>query len=599
MGGLVNRSQPHAGLRLLWSTAPSPYPTPSENRVTPSLASFSMDMSYDGGSAGTSQCRMSIPQEDRSIRPPPMNQRELLRTHRLCPISESRIDIAMAESTPGFEDFAEVSPLLYDFAAFTARMVCQPDPVHRYSPWMHLHADSILETHVAERVSPSDVIEGFPTYSTWFGLEKDDAFFRLLADLTALNKCMTKPPNMKLPTVHEIIIQLLRHNWMGQLDARSFFFQFGLGRAIRNFFIAKLGKGAAAILIRALVLLMGWNHSPAIGQRFSNGLCSWAKLDGCTTVPWLDNFLGGAQTEAECRAQLDEVWNKGRNLGLEWKDEAVTVSQEVVALGLNFNLSTHCVKMSDTFVQSATVKIDELLATPSPRKLFTALGSAIWQNHTVGRSPLARYPDLLALARLAGFRIHYKELKWDDAIYLSDAVVTQLQEIRGVIIQNDGIMLCDLIVDGRILTMWTDASSVAYGFVAEFEGADVLMRYGPFGIHSSSHIFVKELLAAVWSLEASAQILNDCKITWVHLLCDNKAVVGALRRGHGVNRETDLLIMRYYEALKLLKAKGVPSWVSTLIQRADAITRNSTSPGPKVPLDQLPLMDDHIPKFLR
>jgi hypothetical protein len=542
---------------------------------------------------------MSLPQEDASVRPPPMNQRDLLRSHCLCPISRSRIDVRKAEGLPGFEDFAEVSPLLYNFNAFVSRMVRQPDPILRFSPWMHLHAESILATEVAERVTREETLVGFPTYATWFGLEKDEDFFRLLADLTALNRCMKKPPAMKLPTVHEIIRLLLQQNWMGQLDARSFFFQFGLGKAIRNFFLARLGKGPSAVLIRALVLLMGWNHSPCIGQRFSNGLCSWAKMKECTLIPWLDNYLGGAETEQKCRQQLDEVWRKGEDLGLEWKDAEVIVSQHVIALGLSFNLQTHCVKMSDAFIASALKKFDHLFEAPTPRKLFTALGSAIWQNHTVGRSPLARYPDLLALARFIGFSIHRKEMKWDQPFSLTDSVKAQLGLLQEVLTQNDGIMLCDLLIEGRILTMWSDASSIAYGFVAELEGADILTKFGPFGMHTSSHIFVKELLAAVWSMEAAAQVLNDHKISWIHLLCDNKAVVGALRRGHGVNRDTDLLIMRYYEALKRMSAKGVPSWVSTLVQRADAITRNSLVPGPKVPHDQIPPMDDYIPKFLR
>ena len=110
---------------------------------------------------------------------------------------------------------------------------------------------------VSIQIEPID-----PCYAKWFGIEKDEATFRLLADATPLNQCMLPPPKMFLPSIHDIITTLLEKKWAGQLDARSFFFQFPLGEPVRNYFGAKFGTKNMEILVRALVLLMGWNHSP-------------------------------------------------------------------------------------------------------------------------------------------------------------------------------------------------------------------------------------------------------------------------------------------------------------------------------------------------
>jgi hypothetical protein len=527
----------------------------------------------------------------------------VLRTHALCQISTSRIQTERAAKNPHFAEFAEVEPMLWSFEAFTAQILGPLPRVQVSSPWMLAHAPALLATGIVERMTEDMREVGHLITCKWFGIEKSDTppTFRLLANKRPLNAAMRKALPMGLPKLHRIIRRLLRAHHFGMVDARSYFFQFGIGANIRNFFAARFsGSGGHFELFRSLVLIMGWKWAPCIAQRFSNGLCSAAELRCGWVLPWLDNFVFGAQSKLDCEDSMERFMSVCKEFNVDIKEAGTELkaTQHGDVLGMHFNLQQGSV--SDSFVSKALTAIDAITEFTTPRQFYQALGSLIWRNFAVGRSPLAQFPQLLKAARDIGSDITLKKATWDSLFTASPELLRELRFMRVQLNTNEPLFARDLDATPSGLAAWSDASDRAFGIVIEKNGADVFSSGGTFGLKAHFHIYFKELLAAVWAAEAVARHLGDRPPTSpmsVLFLIDNMAVVGSLSRGHGHSTESDHLILRFYRALPSCVRPAI-FWVPTGIQRADALSRAKAWAGPKVDLTGF-AMEEILTKFLR
>jgi hypothetical protein len=503
---------------------------------------------------------------------------------------------------PEFADFAAVEPMLRDFGFFMSHVHSELPRVHDTSPHMLRHKDHLVTADVVEDL-PDDPA-GFTIYSLFFGIEKDEEYFRLLSDLRKLNDCMTKPGRMGIPCILQLIAEILANRWLAHVDARSYFFQFRLAECIRNFFAAIFRWGRSSAKVRATVLLMGWKFAPMIAQRFANGVCTRATLEGLIRA-WLDNFMCLAMTEAACNEQLGKLLSVAKEVNLEFKDaEGACATQHATLLGMDVDLCVGKVTMSASFVQKALQAIEALRASPTARNLFVALGSMIWANYVVGRSPLAVYPNLLALTRGTGVEIGQGTRKWDDAMQINDATWADIRRAEQVVQANEGIFRVDIeALPDRRMTIWSDASDTAFAFVIEVDGVDVSYGAGLFGVNQRSlHIYVKEMLSAVFASEAAVDLTRRMPMLMpsafaVDHMEDNTAVVGTFKRGHGNDAMIDELVIRMYAAYRQMNATGHMHYVPTTLQRADGMTRNGSTPGPRV--DVTPFLTPQIPKRLK
>ena len=304
-------------------------------------------------------------------------------------------------------------------------------------------------------------------FSKFFGIEKDadSKIFRLLTDLRALNSSMRPPPAMHLPSLLQLIAQLLECRWLAHVDARSFFFQFAVGAGIRNFFAA----------------IFKWGN-----------------------------------TEKAVRA-------------------------------------------------------------------------------------LALFPLILQVTREAGYKIFHKMWTWDTPLTLSEEIQSELNRAWAIVVENKGLNRNDMQAAENRITIWSDASDKALGFVIELNGEDVCFGSGLFGLNERVlHIYVKELLSAMHATNAAASLLRNMPLTGsldVDFMQDNKGVIGTFRRGHGRNPAIDGMVAQMYTTLHELGAKNSRMhYVPSAFQRADGLSRNSTEPGPKHDCTQW--FEPQVPKRL-
>ena len=96
------------------------------------------------------------------------------------------------------------------------------------------------------------------------------------------------PPNMELPSIHEVIDFVLSNEVAATADARAFFYQLPLPLLLRTYFgvrVPTASRGRSFDTFEFKRIPMGWSWAPAIGQAVSN------LLVGDLGKAWIDNYV--------------------------------------------------------------------------------------------------------------------------------------------------------------------------------------------------------------------------------------------------------------------------------------------------------------------
>lgn len=398
------------------------------------------------------------------------------------------------------------------------------------------------------------------TYSHMFKVPKADKA-RLIVDCRPVNELLPSPEHMPLPNLHALLDELVDSSWIAQLDAKSYFYQFKLmGGAEEVFGVAIGDRRGSFTKFRLLVMPMGFKFAPTIAQVTSNFILENCGA-GCRRAAWIDNFIFWGDKE-DVTLTTDVFKKLCQRVKLELKPEE-DAGEVVELLGLVVDTRDHSVALSEKNQARIREALEKLGKLQTPRTVYGVFGTVMWALYAVARHPLCQYEDFI---RIIGRIAPQSRDGWDDVIQLKP------EEWKSVQMAASEAMKCKWKRENHktpTVALWTDASSRALGWVLELTRGDFCASQQVEG----ESIFLRELTAMVRGAQAASMIGRT-----ITVLGDNTAAVTACRKGFSKNRKANVLLRRLYRMAPIWTA-----WVSTKVQRADALTRGEMIPGRQEP----------------
>jgi len=418
---------------------------------------------------------------------------------------------------------------------------------------------------------------------------------RLIGDCGPINVLLPKPGDMGLKGVREVIIGLLRQNYLLQKDAESCFYQFLMNRRLSELLKVRVGDQRGRFRVYMWrVMTMGLNHAPKMCQRTSNHIAENAKFIANTIATafleaWVDNFLFGTRTEADMDALEAGFDTTAEFVNLKMKPNEPK-ARTMEAIGLLFDVTNnvaarHWVSLAPKQVDIMQTKLDALKPRMTFREFLELFGLSMWANFTVGRRPLVHWCGVLNYVRAGAREMHSGGMNaWDILRDIPHAVVHELANmVRELMVAR--VYLEDLeFEDSYDHHVWTDAAlgTKLMSYVMRTERG----TWAAVQSHECESIFVPELLAmcnAVLTVPVG-----------LHLRGDNKAARRALIKGHSTSDAGNLILARLYESLEQPPRVKI-SYVPTKCNVADAMSRGERW----VPLPQSRCTHEEFPEEIR
>ncbi|KAJ9442992.1 Aspartic protease [Diplonema papillatum] len=370
-------------------------------------------------------------------------------------------------------------------------------------------------------------------------------------------------PPCDLPSYATIVSTVLSRKWVAEFDFRSFFFQFALPPEVRKYFCFRI-EGRLLWMTR---LPMGYRAAPQAAQAVSLELAvAAAQGVDVEVLAWIDNVIFVADTEAEvieASARFKALTSKyGLTIG-SWSKP----STRAVLLGLEVDLAAKRWRVDPSWIGKAGPVMDRIReCSEAPVRVWWKLtGSLLWRRHVMGY-PLHEVLLLLQwMSTLASGRSSTDSAFWDSVAPCPAAVksclVAQCSDMRG----NAWRQWCKPVYT-RSIDVVSDASMSAWAFVAD--GSHVYGGFPAELLHAD--IFMKELYAVVRAVQHAVHGQSSVDI---NLLCDNKAVIGCVRRGYTLRQDAMQLLTLINKSLASSRSRLNISYVPSLQNIADQYTR--------------------------
>lgn len=389
---------------------------------------------------------------------------------------------------------------------------------------------------------------------------------RLIADCRALNALLPRPGPMGLPTIREVLLALLSKNYLHQLDAKSFFYQFAIHWTLSFILTSRLGgKRGAFIFLLWLVMAMGLCFAPGVAQQSSLHIAkNVPKTSEETIIPWVDNFLFGTLGSKNMTSLLDRFENVRCIVNMEMKPADDKPGRTLLALGLFLDCSAedvndHWASLQPTFVENLKMAKETITGTMTPRDVYAIFGSIMWANHAIMHQPLARWGHILEHVRSISREIFLDQKKWD----IHGTIPEQAQDdLRDMIEEalSAKVTLRDLLTPKYTEVLWSDASNAMMGYLRQAEGS----VKGISRTYKGLTIYAAELLAG-------ADALNSSTGTPL-LMIDNQSALRSLIKGHSSVLAGNIILRRLWEETTAEQHR-IAAWIQSACNRSDPLSR--------------------------
>lgn len=380
--------------------------------------------------------------------------------------------------------------------------------------------------------------------------KKDPRLSRFITDCRPFNERFKEfsEETMNLPRQHEIMEWGVQHPIIWSVDAKAYFYQFGLKGAASKWFPMSFKLNEEELDFTMNRLPMGCKIAPIIAQRVSNLIIERTRwhmekegIEG-RVAAWVDNFLMFAHDAATAdkifvilQGQLryfnilcSPLDTSGAFLGLEKTPSGLRLS---LKFRTALRESIRKVLQGD----SLTKKQAEILC-----------GRLMWLNYSIKRSPLACFPRTLQLMR------DLPKMPHETSITISNHLKEEIERWESDIdLQFTGTPIIKNVPD-----VWTDATPTRIAVVI---GRTVLMAE----LFRVVDIALAEALAAAWGLIFSNNI--------AHIHIDNLGIAHALAKGHSSSQTINQVFANIFKK----PTHGSVTWVPTEDQVADGPTRNA------------------------
>ncbi|KAJ9444465.1 Pol polyprotein [Diplonema papillatum] len=430
------------------------------------------------------------------------------------------------------------------------------------------HVDRLLELEVAASVPKAASSRWF--HGAFTVDKRAPGQLRFILSCESINRATAHVPlpPCDLPSYATIVTTVLSRKWVAEFDFRSFFFQFALPPEVRKYFCFRV-EGRLMWMTR---LPMGYRAAPQAAQAVSLELAvAAAQGVDVQVLAWIDNVIFVADTEAEvmeASARFKALTSKyGLTIG-SWSKP----STRAVLLGLDLDLAAKRWRVDPAWTMKAGPVMGQILEfSAAPVRVWWKLtGSLLWRRHVMGYPLHEVLPLLQWMSALASGRASTDSAFWDSVAPCPAAVksclAAQCSDMRG----NAWRQWCRPVYT-RSIDVVSDASMSAWAFVAD--GFHIYGGFPPELHHAD--IFMKELYAVVRAVEHAVHGQSSMDI---NLLCDNKAVIGCIRRGYTLRQDAMQLLTLINKSLASSRSRLNISYVPSLQNIADQYTRLNRPP---------------------
>jgi hypothetical protein len=427
--------------------------------------------------------------------------------------------------------------------------------------------------------------------------------WRVVVDCRPLNARCASPPPVNLVDLPTLLRLIRPYRWFVTADYRHWFYQMPLADSLRPWFTVGLERDAGVWALG--VLAMGWSWAPYVslcaayailcGEQSSlkHGVRVEVPKDG--TVPYVkifrngkmvgialifyDNFLLATEDFLAAHEVREMFIKNSRRHGAQFKEDPTPIMSRATMLGIDLDVRDGTLHWSHT--QKRKVAAREAAQRMSdrrpvtPRMVAGVVGLMVW--HSVATfTPLFRMAhlfDILAnVQRTQGVK---NRADWRKEFDLPLEARVQLQAACNVIADSGNFTFpADEPITRNSVTIACDASNLAVGGVVcngENEGRFFIRRFDKGS--TRSHIFIKELLGALWSLQWAIEQGWVKPLDAVEVLIDNRAAMYALRRLYSRNKDANKIIQRVEELARANQLKLVFEPIDTARNPADEPSR--------------------------
>lgn len=462
-----------------------------------------------------------------------------------------------------------VLDVIEDELTFLSHVTGDLPTVAHVSRFMSQHEEKMLSAGILSR---SD--EFAKIVMALFTTPKKDATLRLIQDDRPLNAVFDKPPDMNLPRLHQFIDFILEHNYMAQADAKSYFYQFLLAKDVQKYFGVRLAHGRGPLKEFLFTrLAMGFSWAPAIAQRVSNAI-----VDGLGIV-WVDNFVIVGKTKEEFTRNREEFLRRIDECNLELDDRSLEGTIMSEAIGLEFNLKEKSYRMSPKWVELTCRKLRVLLSVAdiTCRDFYAVMGAVIWHRHAM-KLPLCSLPHTFQFLGSTASALA-QAADWDSKISVPHEVLRELLVSLDELELNKPRKKSDPV--SIEATVWTDASSKYYAWLAEMQGIVLASNQGE--TPEQQHIFYSELHSAIEGIIATDLALRmEKKGGGIRVQIDNAPAASCLQKRVSTNYVANQWLRR------LPDRPIVVNWIPTETMKTHGVDRytrvnEATQTVPKIP----------------
>ncbi len=355
---------------------------------------------------------------------------------------------------------------------------------------------------------------------------------RIIVNAIPTNELLVAIPKVVLPGMQTVDELVLANDFFVEYDGHSYYNQFGLGEAVRDFFGLRIGKQNYVWSTGP----MGWAPMVFIGQCATEILCADDK-DGTdvSKLVYIDNcmFWGKASKEKEVQDSQRRFEARCAKANAKF---SVTKKAGPTGdvLGLFVDCEKKTVRLQDKFVKklielksNMACVFNEGVEGVTHRDIWKLFGSIMWGARIL-RIRYHSYPDFwFWIRRRAGYLTRFPEL-WDKPCKMPRNAIEDVKRLIEKMIENEPYCLLKHKPDASI-DLYVDASGVGVG--ACIPSAEAIMSDHLPRVKTKVSIAYYELYALVHGLKWARRRFPEVK-NW-SVFTDNTNVEAWVRKGVG------------------------------------------------------------------
>lgn len=423
-----------------------------------------------------------------------------------------------------------------------------PKPSFTFAPFR----DELLEKRFVRAISRKQIRQ----FVLGFTVPKPKKrTLRTVLDGRNQNAQQTRPPEVKLATLDDILLAVQDFPLCQELDALGFFHQFELHPEIAADWVLKIGKERFAWTR----MPMGWSHAVFVAHTVAS-LLAEVSVSDVRILVYIDNVYIFGKTKRAIDLATTIFLERCNFVRATFEITTATTSSLTV-LGVSCDLLRKQVSVPQSFIQKFATVLDLLpelfikndsgdknpIHFPTTRLLWKVLGSLVWATRVLGIEMCA-YGSLLAWISRRSGHITADPTLWEKPCSIWPAAYVDLECLIEKVIRNVPRPLYTLASSLYVHDLFTDASDLGHASVhcgPHLHGPIFKARWSK--SMQGRIIAERELFALVQGIKETKQALPHVGL--IRAFNDNTNVISWVKRRRGKSTYSNLLLVELFSLL--------------------------------------------------